>query len=212
MKMVVMRKKEAIGLLGDERKPPDKKLVFVSQYLVQRSVNPLFKVYTINNGFWVVWVGCREQPDCLRHYNQCPRLATVLADFWRHPGVRLRHELPWHDLITQNSLPWYSAWDFSAACYGPRDVQRDQPEHSVPLETERATSSTARQEDLALSRRHDTAQRAHHVSVRRPVPQRGDDQRLGGRLARCRRIRRTLAWHALEVQEARKIRERVPQP
>ena len=53
-----------------------------------------------------------------------------------------------------------------------RDVRRDQPEHSLPLETERATSSTARQEDFAVTRRHDTAQRAHHAGVRRPVPQR----------------------------------------
>ena len=49
------------------------------------------------------------------------------------------------------------------------DVQRDQPEHSPPLETERAASSTARQEDFALTCRHDTAQRAHHAGLRRPV-------------------------------------------
>ena len=38
-----------------------------------------------------------------------------------------------------------------------RVVQWDQPEHSQTLETERATNSTGRQEDVALSRRHDTA-------------------------------------------------------
>ena len=32
-------------------------------------------------------------------------------------------------------------------------------------------SSTARQEDFAVTRRQDTAQRAHHASDRRPVPQ-----------------------------------------
>ena len=50
----------------------------------------------------------------------------------------------------------------------------------LPLETELATNSTARQEDFALTRRHDTAERAHHAS------QRGDDQRLSARLARRR--------------------------
>ena len=58
----------------------------------------------------------------------------------------------------------------------PRVVRRDQPEYSVPLETERATRSTARQEDLALTR-HDAAERAHPACDRRPVPQRGDDNR-----------------------------------
>ena len=64
-----------------------------------------------------------------------------------------------------------------------RDVPRDQPEHSLPLETERTSRSTARQGDFAVTRRHDTAERAHHGGDRRPVPQRGDDQRLGVRLA-----------------------------
>ena len=44
----------------------------------------------------------------------------------------------------------------------PWDVRRDQPEHSVPLETERG--STAWQEKSALTRRHDTAERAHPAS------------------------------------------------
>ena len=39
----------------------------------------------------------------------------------------------------------------------PRDVRRDQPEHSLPLETERATSSAAWQRESAVTRRHDTA-------------------------------------------------------
>ena len=55
----------------------------------------------------------------------------------------------------------------------PRDVRRDQPEHSLPLESERATSSTARQEYFALTHRHYTAEPGHHAGVRRPVPQRG---------------------------------------
>ena len=49
-----------------------------------------------------------------------------------------------------------------------------------------ATSSTARQADFALTRRHDTAERAHPASDRRPVPQRGDDQGPDGRMARRR--------------------------
>ena len=59
----------------------------------------------------------------------------------------------------------------------PRDVRRDQPEHSLPLETELASRSAARQEDFAVTRRHDTAVRAHPASDRRPVPQRGDRRR-----------------------------------
>ena len=65
----------------------------------------------------------------------------------------------------------------------PWDVQRDQLEHAQPLETERASSSTARQEDFGLTRQHDTAQQAHHASDRRLVHQRGDDQELGARMA-----------------------------
>ena len=67
-----------------------------------------------------------------------------------------------------------------------RDVRRDQPQHSLPLETER----TARQKDFAVIRRRDMAQRAHHAVDQRPMPQRGDDQRLGARLARRRGTRR----------------------
>ena len=50
-----------------------------------------------------------------------------------------------------------------------RDVRRDQREHSLRLEAERATSSTAWQEKHAVARRHDTAQRAHHEGDRRAV-------------------------------------------
>ena len=60
----------------------------------------------------------------------------------------------------------------------PRDVRRDRPEHSLPLETERATSSAAWQEDFADASRHDAAERAHHESHRRPVLERGHDPRL----------------------------------
>ena len=72
----------------------------------------------------------------------------------------------------------------------PRDVRRDQPEHSLPLEAERASRSTARQEKSAATRRHDTAERAHHAGDRRPVLQRGDDQRPGAPVARHRGTRR----------------------
>ena len=56
--------------------------------------------------------------------------------------------------------------------------------------TERATSSTTRQEEFAVTRGHDTVQRAHHASDRRLVPQRGDDQEPGARTARRRGTRR----------------------
>ena len=65
----------------------------------------------------------------------------------------------------------------------PRDVRRDQPEHSLPLETERATTSAAQHKWSAVTRRRDTAQRAHHAGVRRPVSQRGDVQKLGAQMA-----------------------------
>ena len=98
----------------------------------------------------------------------------------------------------------------------PRDVRRDQPEHSLSLEAERATSRDARQENFAVARRHDTAKRAHHAGDRRPVPQCGDDQRPGARMAQRRGTRRvsqpkmgpaTSAWRALEQQEARQVRD-----
>ena len=53
------------------------------------------------------------------------------------------------------------------------------------------------------------------------VPQRGDCQQPGARMARRHGIRRaawlqlgecTLGWHALELQEARQVLERAPQP
>ena len=103
----------------------------------------------------------------------------------------------------------------------PRDVRRDQPEHSLSLEAERATSSAAWQEKNAVARRHDAAQRAHHEGDRRPVLGRGHDPRLGARMARRRGARRasllflgdeSLAWHALELQEARQVLEGAPQP
>ena len=103
----------------------------------------------------------------------------------------------------------------------PRDVRRDQPEHSPPLETERTTRSTARQENSAVTVRRDTAERAHHAVVRRLVLQCGDDQRPGARMAPPRGVRRPFqlqlgqaapAWHALELQEACQLFERAPQP
>ena len=55
--------------------------------------------------------------------------------------------------------------------------------NSLPLETKYGTSRDARQENFAVARRHDTAERAHHEGDRRPVPQCGDDQRPGARMA-----------------------------
>ena len=58
--------------------------------------------------------------------------------------------------------------------------------------------------------RHDTAERAHHAGHRRAVPQCGDDQRPGARMARHRGTRRpsqqelgeeTPAWHAKCLKE-----------
>ena len=80
-------------------------------------------------------------------------------------------------------------WDMQRSTL-PRDVRRDQPEHSVPLQAERATNRDARQENFAVARRHDTAKRAHYAGDRRPVPQRGDNQRLGARMARRTGARR----------------------
>ena len=103
----------------------------------------------------------------------------------------------------------------------PLDVRRDQPEHSLPLEAERATSRDARQEESAVTRRHDTVERAYHEGDRRPVLERGHDPRLGARMARLRGTRRpsrlqlgeaALALHAPELQEARQVLERAPQP
>ena len=61
-------------------------------------------------------LGCREQADCLRHYNQCPRLAAILQFLEeRRCSLTSRASLarPHH----ANSLPRCSAWDFSAECY-----------------------------------------------------------------------------------------------
>ena len=47
--------------------------------------------------------------------------------------------------------------------------------NTFSLETERATSSTARQEKSAVTRRHDTAQRPHHAKSRSGLQQRTTD-------------------------------------
>ena len=65
----------------------------------------------------------------------------------------------------------------------PQFVRRDQPEHFVPLEPQRTSRSTAWLEQCDLTRRRDTSERAHPASVRRLVPQRGDDQEPGVRMA-----------------------------
>ena len=49
-------------------------------------------------------LGCIEQPDCLRIYNQCPRLAAILGTFCRYAGIQLRHDLLLHDLSTQTAF------------------------------------------------------------------------------------------------------------
>ena len=103
----------------------------------------------------------------------------------------------------------------------PRDVRRDRPEHSLPLETERATSSAAWQEDFADASRHDAAERAHHEGHRRLVLERGHGPRLGARVARRRGARcasrlrvgeKTPTRHAPELQKARQVLEGAPQP
>ena len=53
------------------------------------------------------------------------------------------------------------AWLRSPAC--ARNVRQDQPEHHVPLETEHTSRTTARQEKFGVTRRDDTAERAHHA-------------------------------------------------
>ena len=53
-----------------------------------------------------------------------------------------------------------------------------------------APRAAPRQEDCALRRKLDTAERAHHAGDLHPVPQRGDDQRPGARLTRRRGTRR----------------------
>ena len=93
----------------------------------------------------------------------------------------------------------------------PQDVRRDQPEHSVPLETERATSSTARQEDSALTRRHDTAERAHHASDRRHEPQRGDGQEPGARMAGRRGLDvRPGEWRSRQLLRGMRLSHKKP--
>ena len=86
---------------------------------------------------------------------------------------------------------------------------------------EPATNSTTRQEDHVVIRRHDTDERAYYPSDRRSVPQRGDDQEPGSRLARRRGIlfpswrvvgQAALAWYTVALQEGRQVGGRVPQP
>ena len=99
----------------------------------------------------------------------------------------------------------------------PWSVRRDRP-RTLPT-----AGSGARHEQKRAAgsvccppARHDTAERAHHAGHRRAVPQCGDDQRPGARMARLRGTRRpsqqelgeeTPAWHELELQEARQVLE-----
>ena len=47
--------------------------------------------------------GFQDQLDCLRNYNDCPRLAITCDKFWTYTDVRLWEDLFWHDLITQTT-------------------------------------------------------------------------------------------------------------
>ena len=100
----------------------------------------------------------------------------------------------------------------------PRDVRRDQPEHFVPLETQRVTSRLGRKTVLSLA---DMTRLSEHTMRVSEVLCLGDDQEPGARMARRRGTRRpsqlllgeaTLAWHALELEDAHQARERSPQP
>ena len=106
----------------------------------------------------------------------------------------------------------------------PQDVRRDQPEHSL-YRRKRSAPAAAQlgRRDFAVTRRHDRAERAHHAVDRRPVPQRGDDWRLGARIARLQMKWTSVrpgeklgeaatAWHALDLREARQVRQSAPQP
>ena len=48
-------------------------------------------------------LGCAHHPDCLRHYNQCQRVAAIISDFWRHADDIVRPHAMLHDLLTQIS-------------------------------------------------------------------------------------------------------------
>ena len=88
------------------------------------------------------------------------------------------------------------------------------PEHSLPLETERAPSTDVRQEKSAVTSRHDAAQRAHHAGHRRAVPECGGLS--GAWCFDCLGSQLPLgdeasAWHAFEPQEARQVLEDSPE-
>ena len=129
------------------------------------------------------------RPSCCTRRRRAQRQWYEMPQNPRQPHrARLvpRHDGPVEDRTAME----HAAVHVRSPAPVPRDVRRDQPEHPVPLEMERATSTAARQEECALTRRHDTAEQAHHAGVRRPVPQRGDDQGPGARMARRRGTRR----------------------
>ena len=49
-------------------------------------------------------LGCLDEPDCLCHYNMCPRLSDAFKNIWRNAGFRLCDDLLLHDLLTQTLL------------------------------------------------------------------------------------------------------------
>ena len=103
----------------------------------------------------------------------------------------------------------------------PGDVRRDQREHSLPLETERATSRDTRQEKHAVTRRHDAIERAImkvtdvlclsavtiHGLVLEWLDAEGLDVRPGDTW-----VRQLLRGMRLSVQEARQVLEGAPHP
>ena len=70
-------------------------------YYVQWSVH--FETFPYFRTMTTIAPGCQDQLECLLHYNECPRFAAIFTNFRRHTGMRLRHELPLHDVITQTT-------------------------------------------------------------------------------------------------------------
>ena len=100
-------------------------------------------------------------------------------------------------------------------------ARRDQPEHTLSLETERSASSSTRQQEHSVARRLDAPDRVHHVCDWCTVLKCRHGPRLGARMARRNGTRcpsqrvldqTALAWHGIEPQEARQMRARAPQP
>ena len=74
----------------------------------------------------------------------------------------------------------------------------------------RTSRSTAWQENFAIIRRHDTAERVHHAGVRRPVPQRGHDQEPGARMTRRRGTSRAGATWVKQLLRGMRVSYKSP--